>query len=80
MKKMKIFVRCWVTLLIIFSMLCHTSIASTAPDTQAPTAPKGLTATNKTHTSISLSWSDSYDNTNVKGYQVYRDGKKIRLE
>ncbi|MHB1394562.1 MAG: fibronectin type III domain-containing protein [Clostridia bacterium] len=42
-----------------------------------PTAPKGLTATNKTYTAISLRWTDSYDNRSVKGYQVYRDGKKI---
>lgn len=51
--------------------------ASAKPDTQPPQAPKQLTVTNKTFTSISLSWSGSTDDTAVKGYQVYRDGKKI---
>lgn len=74
MKRTKIFTR-WVTILIIiFSMLCQSVAAS---DTQAPTTPKGLTVTGKTHTSISLSWTDSNDNLKVKGYQIFRDGKKI---
>lgn len=49
----------------------------TKPDTRPPEAPKGLAVTYKTHTSISLGWSSSSDDTKVKGYQVYRDGKKI---
>jgi chitodextrinase len=77
MKGTNILVRYGAALLIIFSMLCQTITASAAPDTQAPTAPKGLTAANKTYTAISLSWTSSYDNIKVKGYQVYRDGKKI---
>lgn len=51
--------------------------ARTSADTQPPFAPKGLTVTNKTYTSISLSWKESHDNTGVKGYQVFRDGQKI---
>ncbi|MGE5631755.1 MAG: fibronectin type III domain-containing protein [Caulobacteraceae bacterium] len=77
MKSSKFIVRCGIALLIIFSMLCQTSMAATAHDTQAPTAPEELIATNRTYTTISLSWTSSYDNTKVKGYQVYRDGKKI---
>ncbi|MCZ8521609.1 fibronectin type III domain-containing protein [Paenibacillus mucilaginosus] len=47
----------------------------TAPttDTQAPTAPSGLTSTGKTQSSVSLSWNASTDNTGVTGYDVYRD-------
>ncbi|HYF84254.1 MAG TPA: fibronectin type III domain-containing protein [Clostridia bacterium] len=77
MKRTKVLIRCGAVLLIIFSMLCQTITASTAPDTQSPTAPKELTVTNRTFTAISLSWTGSYDNTKVKGYQVFRDGKKI---
>ena len=50
---------------------------SNATDVQPPSAPLGLTVTHKTHTSISLGWSESSDNVEVKGYQVYRDGRKI---
>ncbi len=39
--------------------------------------PVGLLVVNKTHTSISLSWTKPGNNANVKGYQLYRDGKKI---
>ncbi|HEX2945552.1 MAG TPA: fibronectin type III domain-containing protein [Clostridia bacterium] len=46
-------------------------------DTQRPVAPKELLVTGKTCTSVSLSWSGASDNVRVKGYYVYRDGKKI---
>lgn len=46
-------------------------------DTQAPTAPTGVTATAKTGTSVSLSWTASTDNTGVTGYNVYRDGVQV---
>lgn len=77
MKRMKTFVRYGAMILIMLSMLCQTVIASKAPDTKSPTAPKGLTVTDRTHTTISLSWTSSSDDTKVKGYQIYKDGKKI---
>ncbi|WP_258171283.1 fibronectin type III domain-containing protein [Paenibacillus sp. R14(2021)] len=40
-------------------------------DTQAPTAPTGLTSPSKTATSVSLSWTASTDNVGVTGYEVY---------
>ncbi|TXS43943.1 glycoside hydrolase family 6 protein [Streptomyces sp. OR43] len=46
-------------------------------DTQAPTAPTGVTATAKTSSSVSLSWTASTDNTAVTGYDVFRDGVKV---
>ncbi len=41
-------------------------------DTQAPTAPTGLAASNTTQTTTDLSWNASTDNVGVSGYDVYR--------
>lgn len=46
-------------------------------DTQAPTAPTGVTVTAKTSGSVSLSWTASTDNTGVTGYDVFRGGAKV---
>jgi hypothetical protein len=52
-----------------------TSLAETAgivpPDTQAPTAPSSLTASNPSSSTIDLSWSASTDNVGVSGYKIY---------
>ena len=45
-----------------------------APDTQAPTPPGNLTASNTTQTTTDLSWTASTDNVGVTGYNVYVDG------
>jgi fibronectin type 3 domain-containing protein len=42
-------------------------------DTEAPTAPAGLSATAAPR-QVSLSWQPSTDNVGVTGYRVYRDG------
>jgi chitodextrinase len=44
------------------------------PDTQAPSVPGNLTASNTTQTSTQLSWNASTDNVGVTGYRVYVDG------
>lgn len=54
-----------------------TSASTNTPDTQPPSPPGSISAVNRTQTSISLEWSKSVDNVGVKGYQLYRDGKKI---
>ena len=46
-------------------------------DTQAPTAPTNLAASNTTQTSLTLNWTPSADNVAVTGYDVYRNGTKI---
>lgn len=49
----------------------------TTPDTQAPAAPTGLTASSITQTTLTLNWSASTDNVAVTGYDVYQNGVKI---
>ncbi|HEX3030340.1 MAG TPA: fibronectin type III domain-containing protein [Clostridia bacterium] len=51
--------------------------AAVTKDVLPPATPAGITATNKTCTSISLYWVKSTDNVGVKGYILFRDGKKI---
>jgi chitodextrinase len=54
----------------------YSSVASAttlaAPDTTAPTAPSGLSATAAGSTQINLSWSAATDNVGVLGYQLER--------
>lgn len=53
------------------------TITVTTPDTQAPTAPSGLSASSVTGTSLTLSWTVSTDNIGVTGYDVYQNAVKI---
>ncbi|MFE6894591.1 carbohydrate binding domain-containing protein [Streptomyces sp. NPDC057694] len=48
-------------------------------DTQAPTAPTGLTSTAKTSSSVSLSWGAASDNVGVTGYDIYSGGSNKLL-
>lgn len=64
-------------LVLVPNQIAFSTKASANSDSIPPIAPKGLTVTYKTCTSISLSWTSSTDNIKVKGYQVYRDGRKI---
>jgi chitodextrinase len=52
------------------------TVGATA-DTQAPTAPTNLAASNITTSSVTLSWSASTDNVGVAGYDVYQGTTKI---
>jgi chitodextrinase len=49
-----------------------TIAAATTPDTQAPTAPSGLSATPASATQINLAWSASSDDVAVTGYRIER--------
>lgn len=83
MKNFRVNLKKAIFFLIMIAILCQASIPAQAanippkPDNLPPTAPEGLTAVNITYTSVSLSWTKSQDNVEVKGYQVYRDGRKI---
>ena len=46
-------------------------------DTQAPTAPTGLTETAATVAAITLGWQPSKDNVGVLSYGVYLNGKRV---
>ncbi|MFC7304153.1 lytic polysaccharide monooxygenase [Streptomyces monticola] len=46
-------------------------------DTEAPSVPGDLAASNVTHNSARLDWRPSKDNVGVTGYDVYRDGTKV---
>ncbi|MFE1315588.1 carbohydrate binding domain-containing protein [Streptomyces sp. NPDC058755] len=46
-------------------------------DTQAPTAPSGLTSTGKTSSSVSLKWNASSDNVGVTAYDIYRGSSQV---
>lgn len=63
-------------IMLLFQSLVSVPVHAAA-DTQSPTAPAGLSVANVTFTSISIKWFASKDNIGVKGYQIYRDGKKI---
>ena len=51
--------------------------ASSAPDTEAPTAPSSLAASNITENTIDLNWTASTDNVGVTGYDVYQGGSVV---
>jgi len=48
-----------------------------AADTQAPSAPSGLAASNVTDTTLTLNWNASTDNVGVTGYEVFSGGTSI---
>ncbi len=47
--------------------------ANFEPDTEAPSKPTGLLASNITNTSVTLTWTASTDNRRVSGYDVYQN-------
>jgi chitinase family 18 (EC:3.2.1.14) len=47
------------------------------PDTQAPSIPANLAASNITNTTVDLSWSASTDNVGVTGYDVYQGNTNL---
>jgi subtilisin family serine protease/chitodextrinase len=53
------------------------NVTTDADDTQAPTAPANLAASNITTSSLDLNWDASSDNTGVTGYDIYQGGSLI---
>jgi chitodextrinase len=74
-KKSSLFILCFS---IWFASLGLTSgVASGNGDTQVPTVPTSLQATEITRTSFKLHWTASSDNVGVKEYRVFRNEKLI---
>lgn len=53
------------------------TVTVVTPDTQAPTAPTGLTSSNVTAAGLRLTWNASTDNVGVTGYFIYQDGSQV---
>jgi chitodextrinase len=53
-----------------------TASTTACPDTTPPAMPTGLSASNVTGTSLTLSWNASTDDVGVTGYDIYRNGAK----
>ena len=53
------------------------NLAGSTVDTQAPSAPSNLVASNTTQTTVDLSWTAATDNVGVTGYDVYKDGSLL---
>jgi Zn-dependent metalloprotease len=51
--------------------------AGTGGDTQAPSAPSNLTASNLAQTTLTLSWNASTDNVGVTGYDVFQGSTSL---
>ena len=49
-------------------------------DTEAPTAPAGVTASEVTQTGAKITWTASTDNVGVAGYNVYVDEAKVNTD
>jgi chitodextrinase len=54
-----------------------TATTLTPADTQAPSAPNGLSASNVGTTSVALSWSPSTDNVGVYAYDLYVGSNRV---
>lgn len=52
-------------------------IGAGTPDTQAPTAPTNVTASNIAQTTATISWTASTDNVGVTGYEVFNGATSI---
>jgi uncharacterized repeat protein (TIGR03806 family) len=64
--------------LLIFA--CGDDDESTPPqviDTESPTAPANLIASNSTESSVQLNWEAALDNIGVTGYTIYQDGSAL---
>lgn len=57
----------------------NAATATTPADTTAPSAPTNLTAVGANSTTINLSWTESTDNVEVAGYNVFRDGGAVPI-
>ena len=59
------------------SVECSVFGSSTGSDTQAPSVPQNVAGTAESYHSVKLTWDASTDNTAVKSYNIYQDGKLV---
>ncbi len=59
------------------STFCVEAASGGGPDTEAPSTPLNLTASNTTETQTTISWNASTDNVGVTGYNVYSSGNLL---
>ena len=62
---------------VVYNSLLTWHIGEYDPDNQAPTVPSGLSSSNITTSSFTLSWNASTDNIGVTAYLVYRNGSLV---
>ncbi|GIM96312.1 PQQ-dependent sugar dehydrogenase [Paractinoplanes toevensis] len=55
----------------------ESSVSAAAADTQPPTAPTGLAASDLSCSAVTLSWSAAVDDTGVAFYDLYHDGQAL---
>ncbi len=53
------------------------NLGAGTPDTQAPSVPTSLAASNVTQTTVDLSWTASTDNVGVTGYDIYQGATNL---
>ncbi|SCF69122.1 fibronectin type III domain-containing protein [Streptomyces sp. Ncost-T10-10d] len=66
---------CSTVLLIVALAACD---SASAADTRKPTTPDQVTAQAGSATSVHVMWEPATDNKAVTGYEVYRNGEKVR--
>lgn len=59
------------------SSISATTLATSTPDTTAPTQPTNLSASAVSSSQINLNWTASTDSIGVIGYNIYRNGEYI---
>lgn len=62
------------TVMALLALVVLFGVNAKPPDHRAPSAPRNLTVTNVSPTSMTLNWDRSRDNVAVTGYEVYVNG------
>src|ERR687896_2591637 len=66
-------------LALVLGLVLVGSVGAAARDRTPPTTPTNLQATNLTHTSVTLTWNPSTDNSGTVTYTVYKDGQPFTV-
>jgi chitodextrinase len=66
-------------LALILALVVVGSVAAASRDRTPPTTPKNLRVTSLSHTSVTLAWDPSTDNSGSFSYNVYKDGQSFTV-